>query len=165
MPLCQPHAVKVRQKMKKRRGDGERWVRKQDWVRLIVACRGKPLSSPNIIIRFSIRLQPSDSEYRQCCCFSFPFLPHQVQRVFAIQSGYKATRKLYLLLRSQNKSHARQISGAGLPGEWLEARGPQCVLLFEWLHNDYHLLRTVVLCILCCTGALGGFTVFFIINI
>ena len=64
--VYQPHAVKVKQKMKKRRG--WRGVRKQDWVRLIVACRGQPLSSPNIIIRFSIRLQPSDSECRQRCC-------------------------------------------------------------------------------------------------
>jgi len=83
MHFCRPHAVKERQKMKKRRGDGAwggQWVWKQDWVRLIVASRGKPLSSPNIIIRFSIRLQPSDSVHRQCCCLYFPFLLHQVQR-------------------------------------------------------------------------------------
>lgn len=89
---------------KKEGGDVGPWVRKQDWVRLIVACRGQPLSSANIIIRFSIRLQPSDIECRQCCCFSYWPLLHQVQHVFAIQSGCKATRRLYLLVRSQNKS-------------------------------------------------------------
>lgn len=71
--FCRPHAVKVKQKKKKRmggwgRGEG---AQKQDWVRLIVACRGQPLSSPNIIFRFSIRLQPSDSECRQCCYFYY----------------------------------------------------------------------------------------------
>lgn len=42
----------------KREGCGGQWVWKQDWVRLIVACRKQLLSSPNIIIRFSIILQP-----------------------------------------------------------------------------------------------------------
>lgn len=85
-----------------------------DRVRLIVACRGRPLSSANIIIRFSIRLQPSDVECKtdfslplsaagprsctRCKMFFFFFhLYYLFIYFFAIQSPCKAVRRLHFI--------------------------------------------------------------------
>lgn len=84
-----------------------------DRVRLIVAWRGQPLSSANIIIRFSIRLQPSDVECktdfslclsaagpRSCArCKMFFFYPSlfSFYFFFAIQSGCKAAKRLHFI--------------------------------------------------------------------
>lgn len=123
--VCQPHAVMWSSKRWKREGgDVGLWVRKQDLVRRILACRGQPLRSANIIIRFSVRLHLSNIECRLCCCFSYWFSLHQVQHVFAIQSSCMATRKLLIgYIPKQIISPASTVSGVGLLGEWLQARG------------------------------------------
>lgn len=168
--VCQPHAVMWSSKRWKREGgDVGLWVRKQDLVRRILACRGQPLSSANIVIRFSVRLHLSNIECRLCCCFSYWFSLHQVQHVFAIQSSCMATRKLYSLVISQNKSWAQQVQFLELGYLGSDFRlgdgGAGFALYFKWLHNAYHLLHTVMLCVHLGTEALGGFEVFFIIKI
>lgn len=100
-----------------------------DWLS---SAEGRRLRSPNTIRRVSIKVaaDPIAEANRRRCLSQQPKL-QQVQHVYAIQSGFKATRRLHLLLRAQNKSRAQHISGAGRPGERLQAQGFQCALLLE----------------------------------
>lgn len=133
-------------------GRGRRWKRvremggtvgwKWNWVRLIVACRGKPLGSPNIIIRFSIRFQPSGSVYRQCCCLLLPILAAPgAMCFFAIQSGYKAMRKPLLIAWIPEQI----ISPANIGG-WAALRQRGCWRLRDLYVccclNDYTMIAT-----------------------
>lgn len=81
----------------------------------------------------------------------------------AISSGCKANEEPSLIGWIPKQITSRQISGAGLPGDWLQAQTPGFALLFDWLHHDYHPLCAVVICLL--AWFFRGFTASLIIKI
>lgn len=102
-------------------GDEGRWAGKQDWVRLIAACRGQTLSSANIIIRCSIRLQLSDIQGRQCvspepgatlCFLQFHLAARPTRRHRSLAASKQITGP------SDVGGRASRGVGAG-PGAWI----------------------------------------------
>lgn len=124
-------------------GDVGPWVKKQDWVRLIVARRGQPLRSANIIIRFFNKVAAvADIESRQCCCSFYQL--HQVQHVFTIQSVCKAMRMFTYWLDPKANHKPSKYQGLGCLGSGCSLEGldlPCCL-------SDYTMItaRCVLLC-------------------
>lgn len=84
----------------------------QAWVRWIAACRGQTLSSANIVIWCSIRLQLSDTECRQCVSAA----PGATLCFLQFHLAARPTRSHRLLVGSQNKSPAVRYRGMGYLG-------------------------------------------------
>lgn len=101
----------------------------------MVACRGQPLSSANIIIRFSIRLQPSDVECKTAFslplslpdpaaapgarCFFFVFLIFIIFFIFFCNSIWLQGREEASLYWLDPKTNHAALANARLQGRWL----------------------------------------------